>query len=355
MIKSDPTSDLIYINEDTFWSGGPLSRINPNAKESVSRVQQLLLQGDTAQATLEANLGMSGTPSSMREYMPGGDFQIIFQNQTGSAKNYERWLDLEEGVAGLYYTRGDVTYRREYLTSSPAGVMAIRLTASQPGSLSFYIKFQRPANQQNRFAEEAYSENGDTIVTKIKEGELEAFFLARVHNVGGSKRQIGDQIQVVNADEAWIYADMETSFSHDDPKNEAKKKLDGAVSSKYFEIRENHVKDYQALFGRSSISLGESSAAQKALQTGARRQALANAYDPELLTLYYQFGRYLLISSSRPGTMAANLQGIWNNARDPAWGSKYTININIEMNYWPAEVTSMLSSSNGSFANWKTY
>ncbi|CAH0046697.1 unnamed protein product [Clonostachys solani] len=341
MVKSDPTSDLIYINEDTFWSGGPLSRINQNARESVSRVQQLLLQGDTAQATLEANLGMSGTPSSMREYMPGGDFQIIFQNQTGSPKNYERWLDLEEGVAGLYYTRGDVTYKREYLASSPAGVMAIRLTASQPGSLSFYVKFQRPANQQNRFAEEAYSEDGDTIVTKIKEGELEAFFLAKVHTVGGSKRQIGDQIQVVNADEAWIYADMETSFSHDDPKSEAKKKLEGAVSSTYSKIREDHVKDHQGLFDRSSISLGESSAAQKALETGARRQALANAYDPEFLTLYYQFGRYLLISSSRSGTMAANLQGIWNNARDPAWGSKYTININIEMNYWPAEVTNL--------------
>lgn len=237
MIKAATSSDLIYINEDTFWSGGALNRINQNAKETVTRVQNLLLQGNFNQATSEANLGLSGTPSSMREYMPGGDFQIAFQNQTGSAKNYERWLDLEDGTAGLYYQSGDVTYKREYLASAPAGVLAIRLTASQPGSLSLFIKFQRPSDGQNRFVEEAYSEDGDTIVTKMREGSLEAYFLASVHNVGGSKRQIGDQIQVVNADEVWIYADMETSYSYKDPKAEAKTKLKSALSSTYTDIR----------------------------------------------------------------------------------------------------------------------
>lgn len=340
MVKSDSSTELIYINEDTLWSGGPLKRINQNAQSSLKRVQQLLLQGDIAQATLESNLGLSGTPSSMREYMPGGDFQIFFQNQTGSVSGYERWLDLEEGVAGLYYKRGGVTYKREYLVSEPAKVMAVRLTASQPGSLSFYIKFQRPSNQQNRFAEESYSEDGDTIVSKIREGSIEAFFAARVHNVGGSKRQIGDQIQVVNADEAWIYIDMETNVSFNKPKDEAKRKLAEAMSSTYSEIRAAHVSDYQSLMNRTSLNLGKSTEAQRAMSTGDRRKALANAFDPELLSLYFQFGRYLLIASSREGTMAANLQGIWNNLRDPAWGSKFTININIQMNYWPADVTS---------------
>lgn len=340
MVKSSVSSELIYVNEDTLWSGGALSRINQDAPGSLDRVRELLLQGDISQATLEANLGLSGTPSSMREYMPGGDFQIVFQNQSGSNSGYERWLDLADGTAGLYYKAGSVVYKREYLSSAPAGVMAIRLTASVPGSLSFYIKFQRPSNQQNRFAEEAYSEGGDTIVTKVREGSIEAYFMATAHNVGGTRRQIGDQIQVINANEAWIYMDMETNVFQDNPKAEAKKKLSAAVLQTYPKIHDAHVKDYQNLINRSSVYLGESSQEQRALTTGDRRRGLASAFDPELISLYFQFGRYLLISSSREGTMASNLQGIWNNARDPSWGSKYTININIQMNYWPAEVTS---------------
>jgi alpha-L-fucosidase 2 len=117
----------------------------------------------------------------MREYMPVRDFQIIFQNQSSSPANYERYLDVGDGTAGLYYTRGSTAYQRESFVSAPAGIMAVRLTASQPGSISFYMKMQRPSNQQNRFVEESYSENGDTIVSKIKEGTIEAHLMARAY------------------------------------------------------------------------------------------------------------------------------------------------------------------------------
>ncbi|KAM5349606.1 hypothetical protein ACJ41O_006111 [Fusarium nematophilum] len=341
MVKGTAASELIYMNEDSFWSGTALDRLNPDAQETLTKVQSLLANGQVSEATFEANLGLSGVPSSMRTYQPGGDFQIVFQNQ-GSASSYERWLDLSDGTAGVYYKAGGITYKREYLVSKPGDVMAIRLTASKAGSLNFYIKFQRPSNQQNRFTEKAYAENGDTIISAFNSNQLKAVFGARVQTEAGSKRQIGDQIVITNADEAWIYVDMRTSVRESNPLSAVRKTLSNAISASYSDIRDEHVSDYQSLYERVGLDLGSSSDQQKAMATGERRQALSGGqFDPELLALYFQFGRYLLISSSRPGTLPANLQGIWNNALDPAWGSKYTININIQMNYWPAEVTNL--------------
>lgn len=343
MIRGVTSTELISINEDSFWAGTALDRLNPDAKGALTRIQPWLLQGNVSEATLESNLGLCGLPSSMREYMPGGDFQIVFQGQS-SAKNYERWLDLEDGTAGLYYTAGSTTYKREYFASNPMGLIAVRLTASTAGSLNFYIRFQRPSNQQNRFAEESLAENGDTILSSFLANQISAVFGARVHNIGGSRRQIGDAIQVTGADEAWIYLDMETSVREHNLKTEVRKKLGVAIASTYPDIRAAHVADYQSFSNRTSVDLGESSSDQKALATDARRNSLGSgAFDPELFALYFQYGRYLLISTSRAGTFPPNLQGIWNNDFNPAWGSKYTININLQMNYWPAEVTSMLA------------
>ncbi|KAM6540371.1 hypothetical protein FALCPG4_002089 [Fusarium falciforme] len=353
MIKGVTGTELIYINEDSFWSGTSLDRVNPDAKDTLPKVQSLLAQGNVKDATFEANLGLSGVPSSMRMYQPGGDFQIYFQNQ-GSATKYERWLDISDGTAGVYYEANGVSYQREYLASKPADVMAVRLTTSKPGSLSFYIKFQRPSNQQNRFVETAYAENGDTIISTFNSNQIKAVFGARLTLKGGSKRQIGDQIVVTNADEALIYIDMRTTVRERDPLSTVRKILARAVSSSYSQTRESHVSDYQKLYERASLSLGTSSDEQKALTTAKRRQALAQGgFDPELFSLYFQFGRYLLISSSRPGTLPANLQGIWNNALDPSWGSKYTININIQMNYWPAEITNLAELTEPLFTHMK--
>ncbi|KAM0418908.1 hypothetical protein ACHAPT_012173 [Fusarium lateritium] len=346
-------TELIYINEDSFWSGTSLGRVNPDAKDTLPKVQALLAQGNVKDATFEANLGLSGVPSSMRMYQPGGDFQIYFQNQ-GSATKYERWLDLSDGTAGIYYQANGIEYQREYLASKPGDVMAVRLTASKQASLSFYVKFQRPSNQQNRFVEAAYAENGDTIISTFNSNQIKAVFGARVVIKGGSKRQIGDQIVVTKADEAVIYLDMRTTVRERDPLSTVRKTLAKAVSLSYSQTRDSHVKDYQKLYERASLSLGASSDEQKSLTTAKRRQALGQgAFDPELFSLYFQFGRYLLISSSRPGTLPANLQGIWNNALDPSWGSKYTININIQMNYWPAEVTNLAELTEPLFAHMK--
>ncbi|PVI05457.1 glycoside hydrolase family 95 protein [Periconia macrospinosa] len=130
MVRGGIPSDMVYINEDSFWSGGPMDRVNPSATESLDRMRPWLLQGAISDATLEADLGISGVPSSMRQYMAGGDFQIVFQNQTGNASSYERWLDLSDGTAGTHYSLGGITYEHEYLASNPADVLADIYVAS---------------------------------------------------------------------------------------------------------------------------------------------------------------------------------------------------------------------------------
>ncbi|KAM0549531.1 hypothetical protein ACHAPJ_009347 [Fusarium lateritium] len=353
MVKGTVATELVYINEDSLWSGTALDRLNPDAKDTLPKVQSLLAQGDVKSATFEANLGLSGVPSSMRMYQPVGDFQIYFQDQ-GSPSKYERWLELDDGTAGVYYEANGVSYGREYLASKPADALAIRLTTSKSGALNFYIKFQRPSNQQNRFAEKAYAEGLDTIITEFNSNQIKAAFGARVVTSGGTKRQIGDQIVVKGADEAWVYLDARTTVREKNPLSIVRQTLKMAGDSSYADIRSEHVDDYQKLYQRANLTLGTSSDEVKEKTTAKRRQALSDgSFDPELVSLYFQFGRYLLISSSRPGTLPATLQGIWNNAQDPAWGSKYTININIQMIYWPAEVTNLAELTEPLFTHMK--
>ncbi|KAH7029828.1 alpha-L-fucosidase 2 [Microdochium trichocladiopsis] len=343
MIRGVPTQEIISTNEDSFWSGTAMDRLNPDAASTLKTVQQLLVQGEAPKAELEAALGLSGTPTSMRIYQPGGDLWIKYDGvNTSDIGGYERWLDLSDGTAGVYFEAGGVAYKREYIASVPASVLAVRLTASEPGKLSVRVKFERPSDGQNRFVDKSYAEDGHSIFSLYSSGDIRAVTGARVRYLGGTSRQIGDNVQVMGADEVWVYSDTETTVRCQDPLGEAKTKLAAAAARTYQEIRDEHVKDYQELFGRTEFSLGESTDEQRSMPTDKRRQTLGQgAFDPEFVSLYFQFGRYLLISSSRPGTFPANLQGIWNNELSPGWGSKFTININLEMNYWPSQVTDL--------------
>lgn len=330
MINGNPTQETISTNEDSFWSGTPIDRLNPDANTTLRTVQQLLVQGQISKAELEAALGMSGTPTSMRIYQPGGDLRIKYDGvNTSDIKGYERWLDLEDGTAGVYFESGGVAYKREYIASNPAGVLAVRLTASKPGSLNVRVKFERPSDGQNRFVDRSWAEEGNSLFADYKAGDIQAVTGARVRWVGGEgvkSRQIGDNVQVMGADEVWVYSDTETSVRCGDSEGsvlaEVKKKLAAAAARTYQDIRDEHVEDYQVLFGRAGLELGESTSEQRKLATDKRRQAVGSGtFDPEFVSLYFQFGRYLLISSSRPGTLPANLQGIWNNELSPGWVS----------------------------------
>ncbi|KAF3180043.1 hypothetical protein TWF751_011612 [Orbilia oligospora] len=308
-------SEVIRVNEDSLWSGGKLSRVNPDANGKMRDIQSLLTQQRNPEAARLAG------------------FAVI-----------ERWLDLSDSSAGVYYTVGGVSYRREYIASNPDNIIAIHITASKPASVSFNIHL-RKGQSLNRWEDYTYKVGSDTTVmggeSQGKDG-VEFSAGAKVVASGGKVYTLGDYVICDNADEATIFFTAWTAYRQQDPINKVLSDLSSISVKSYSDIRATHVADYQKYSGRVSLSLGSSSDTQKALSTPKRLAAIASTFDPELVALYFQLGRYLFISSSRVNTLPPNLQGIWNQEMDPQWGSKYTVNINLQMNYWPSLVTNMI-------------
>ncbi|KAF3214627.1 hypothetical protein TWF106_008986 [Orbilia oligospora] len=336
-------SEVIRVNEDSLWSGGKLSRVNPDANGKMRDIQSLLTQQRNLEAARLAGFAYAGTPVSARHYEPLGDLQLVM-NHSGSTTGYERWLDLSDSSAGVYYAVGGVSYRREYIASNPDNIIAIHITASKPASVSFNIHL-RKGQSLNRWEDYAYKVGSDTTVmggeSQGKDG-VEFSAGAKVVASGGKVYTLGDYVICDNADEATIFFTAWTAYRQQGPINKVLSDLSSISVRSYSDIRATHVADYQKYSGRVSLSLGGSSDAQKALSTPKRLAAIASTFDPELVALYFQLGRYLFISSSRVNTLPPNLQGIWNQEMDPQWGSKYTVNINLQMNYWPSLVTNMI-------------
>ncbi|RYP49314.1 hypothetical protein DL768_004939 [Monosporascus sp. mg162] len=300
----------------------------------------MLANGNILDAASLASFAYVRTPVSTRHYDFLGDLQIAM-NHSASVTNYERWLDLADGTAGVYYTAGDVTYKREYMASNPEGVIAIRILPDSPGAVSFNLYLQR-GSSLNRWEDYSQKEGDDAVTMGGGSGGAQSIQFAagaKVVAPTGKVRTIGDYVICDGADEAWIYFSAWTTFRKPDPRRAVLEALNAAGLQSYDSIRVAHITDYQALASRVTLSLGKSTVQQKAMNTSSRVANFAMDFDPELAALYFQFGRYLLIASSRDNTLSPNLQGIWNVDFDPQWGSKYTININTQMNYWPALVT----------------
>jgi alpha-L-fucosidase 2 len=356
-------TETIWLNEDSFWNGHLQSRINANALKSMPGIRSDIVSGNYGAAQSSASANYDGTPSSARNYNTLGTMSIVMSHGS-SVSNYERYLDTADATSGVYYTAGGVTYFREYISSAPAGIMAIRVAASQAGAVSFSVNMAR-GNTQSSAA------TSDTItISDNSGGNSPMTFTAgvRVVTTGSSKATVstsGNKVTVSGADEAWIFVQAWTDYRQSNQKSKVLSDL-AAVTESYPDMRSAHVADYQSFFNRASFSFGSSSSSQKGMTTAQRISAMGSTYDPELALLFMQFGRYLLISSSRNGTLPANLQGIWNSETNPMWGSRFTININLrklccaasqkktigssnivlllllEMNYWPAFVTSEL-------------
>lgn len=345
VIGGDVASDVIHVNEDSLWSGGPLHRVNPDAASHMPLIQQDVFTGDVVDATTLAGYAYAGTPVSTQHYDPLADLTLTMTDSDPNSTYYERWLDVADGTSGVFYTLKGVEYDREFLASEPAGVIAFRMTASKPGALSFNLHLDRLNDGSlNRWEDLTKKVGSDTIVMGGASGgyhPMQYAIGAKIVSPDGKVSTLGDYVFCKNASEAWVYVQAWTSFRKDDPVSSVLTDL-AAISATYNEVRSTHVSDYQSYFNRTSLSLGTSSKAQKKQTTQERVKALAHgAFDPEIASLYFQFGRYLLISTSRAGTLPPNLQGIWNSDLDPEWGSKYTININLEMNYWPSLVTNL--------------
>ncbi len=330
----------LQLNEDTLWAGGPYNPVNPKAKEALPEVRKLIFDGQYADAAKRVDENVIGQPRGQMQYQTAGDLYLDFP-AVDKVSDYRRDLNLDTAVATTTYTVDGVRYTREVFSSPVDQVIVVRLDADQPGKIDFSASLQTPQQA------DVEVESGDTLVLDGKngdaagiEGKLKFQVRAKVVPSGGTISKEGGSVRVKGADSAVVVIAAATSYkSYDDvsgdPEASVKRWIAAAERKKYDRLLADHVAEHQRLFRRVSLDLGGGDAAR--IPTDERIKCFPDADDPQFGVLYFQYGRYLLISSSRPGSQPANLQGIWNDSMNPPWGSKYTININTEMNYWPAE------------------
>ena len=349
MVFGDVVHERLQLNEDTLWSGRPYDPVNPEAKIALPKVRRLLAAGMYREAAALTSQKLMATPLAQMAYQTLGDLTLTFP-QFEAVDGYRRDLDLATATARTSYAAGNVTFTREVFASAPDQVIVVRLTASRPRQISFEARLQTP----QRAAVEStagvdlvmHGVNGDgrgaTADGRPMTGALRFEARVRVQASGGTRTSSDGAVVVRGADSVTLLIAAATSYRRfddvsGDPAARVASALDPASGKSFDALRAAHVRDYQPLFARVTLDLGAGAAAP----TDERVRAFAGGRDPGLAALYFQYGRYLLIASSRPGSQPANLQGIWNDSLSPPWGSKYTININTEMNYWPALSTNL--------------
>lgn len=348
MVYGQPATETIQINEETVWSGGPLDRLNQNASEALVQVRELLAGGQVDEAQKLADLGLLSAPQSQRFYQTLGNIEMYFDNGLDEYTNgtYKRWLDLNDAIAGVEFTVNRTRISRELFASTPDNVVVHRLIASNGGKLSFQTRINRQQDSINTASDKGFNRGGDTtFMTGAAGGSNPITFAAGMTTqTDGNLKAWGEFLVVDNATSAIVMFGAATTFREKDPVAAIQSTFDNARQYSYDELRQRHIDDYQGIYRSCNLTLGgsDSNNSVETLPTDRRINATQDgATDLGLITLQFNYGRYLLISSSRPGTLPANLQGIWNEDYESAWGSKFTININTEMNYWPAELTNL--------------
>ncbi|MBN2813200.1 MAG: glycoside hydrolase family 95 protein, partial [Bacteroidales bacterium] len=344
MVYGDPCKEVIQLNENTVWAGSPNRNDNPDAKASLAEIRKLIFEGRYKEAQDLANSTVISKTSHGMPYQTVGNLNLTFPGHEDFS-NYYRELDLENALVKTQYRVNETGYTAEAFASFPDQVIVVRIAADKPGSVSFSATLDRPSEVSVTTA------GNDELIMSGVTGDFETVkggvrFEARVKILvtGGSVAAGNGELMVADADEAVVYVSIASNFiSYKDISGNASEKarayLTEALKKDYPEALKNHIADYQAFFNRVSLDLGVTDAVKN--PTDVRIEQFAKGNDPQLVALYFQFGRYLLISSSRPGSQPANLQGIWNDQLTPPWDSKYTVNINTEMNYWPSEITNL--------------
>ena len=366
MVFGGVAQERIQLNEDTLWNGKKRDRINPEALKALPEVRRLLFAGKTREAEALEEQKMMGVPSRQALYQPLGDLNLTFTGQD-NATEYRRELNLATGVVRIRYRIGDVTYMREVFSSAPDQMLIVRLTASKPASLSFHATLNRSQDSRTTTAApDRVILEGEAIAhtsfwinpwvpaekQQAEKDQLQKYGVKfrgelRAINEGGTIEVSGGDLVVSNADAVTLLVVAGTNYRGGDPAAECARDLQGA-SKPYATLKTAHLADHEKLFRRVDLELTSpaDTATISGLPTDERLARVSQGKDdPDLDALYFQFGRYLLMGSSRPGSMAANLQGIWNDRMAPPWDSKYTTNINVEMNYWPAEVGNLAETT----------
>ena len=342
MIYGNAEKETIQLNEHTVWSGSPNRNDNPMALDSLALIRQLIFDGKRKDAEKTAGRSIITKKSHGQKFEPVGSLQLTFDGHD-KFSNYYRELDLDRAVTKTSYTVDDVTYTREAFASFPDRVVVMRLTASKPGKLSFAAGFTTPQKRATIKTTPAKELTifGVTSDHETVKGMVNYKGIVRMKLEGGDLASTDTSLAVKNANAVTIYISIATNFNNyndisGDQDKRALDYLDKAYSKSFAAMLPAHIAAYQKYFNRVKLNLGTNTEAA-ALPTDERLKNFNTTNDPSFAALYYQFGRYLLISSSQPGGQAANLQGIWNDKINASWDSKYTVNINAEMNYWPAE------------------
>ena len=354
MVFGTPAQERIQINEETIWGGGPHNNVNYAAKDGLDKIRQALWEGRRSDAQALCDEYISSKSAHGMPYQTAGSLMLDFDGITDFT-DYYRELDLNRAVSLTRFKADGVEYTRESFVSFPDQVIVMRLTASDKGKISFKASYNLPYRDEqilNRLG--ALVQDGKAGVMSITckcddhegiESKVKFTDCTLIEAEGGKVSVVDHTIAVSDADVVTIYISIGTNFVNyeDVSGNDAAKVSqyiakfrDSKDSKKYEKALAAHIKEYQKQFGNVTLNLGTNDQAK--LPTDQRVAQFSTTFDPQLVSLYFQFGRYLLISSSQPGGQAANLQGIWNESRQAPWDGKYTTNINVEMNYWPAYV-----------------
>ena len=336
MIFGGIQKERIQLNEQTIWTGKDVDFVNPGAKEALPVIRKLLFEGKYEEAQKMAKEKMMGNRTVGSDYQTMGDLNFSFQ-LPANISDYRRELDIDLAISRVHFRAGNTVFDREVFSSFPDQAIVIKFTSSKTGALTFTVAISRPGKK----ATINQTPNEITMTEKVGDGIGVSFFSRlKIINHGGGVTISNGAIQVSGADDVTMILTAATDYWGGDPTLISKNQQQAIENKEYELVKASHVADYQQYFKRVSLNLGKS--AGNFFPTDARIVATQNGYeDPELIELYYQFGRYLLISSSRPGGLPANLQGIWADGLNPPWSADYHININIQMNYWPAEITNL--------------
>ncbi|TKK77162.1 glycoside hydrolase family 95 protein, partial [Herbidospora galbida] len=344
MVFGNVDVERLQLNEDTVWAGGPYDQSNTRGAGALGQIRQLVFQNQWSQAQSLIDQNMLGGPAGQLAYQTVGNLRLTFGSSSGVSE-YNRYLDLTTATTVTTYAQNGIRYRREIFASFPDQVIAIRLTADRANAISFSATFDSPQRTTRS------SPDGTTVALDGISGNFEGISgqvrflgLARAIAEGGNVSSSGGTLQVTGATSVTVLVSIGSSYKNyrdvsGDYQGIARNHLNAAAGRTFADLRSRHVADYQTLFNRTTLDLGRTSAADQ--PTDVRIAQHNSVNDPQFAALLFQFGRYLLISSSRPGSQPANLQGIWNDSLTPSWDSKYTINANLPMNYWHADTTNL--------------
>lgn len=355
MVYGDYRRETIQLNEESLWAGAK-SEANAPSRDKLPEIQQLLIRGEIAEAAALSEKYMRSDPLRIRSYQPFGNLYIDLltgRDARQPVSGYRRVLDLETGVASVSYTLNQVTYQREVFVSAVDDVIAIRLSANVPGALTFRLHYNREQDAVATSASHCELEIKGQIID-LPETDKGAIgphmrFAGRIKGFhkGGKLMTLNNAFYVEQADEAVFFLTAATDYNRStmdvdpriDPSERCRQLLAPLHSDSFEKLKHDHVAEHSRMFNRVAFTMGHPSA----LPTDCRLEKVKKGEtDLSLIALYFQYGRYLLMSSSRaPGVLPANLQGLWNQDMDAAWSSDFHTNINIQMNYWPAEVCNL--------------